>query len=92
MNKKDLIDRLASENGMSRLEARKVVDLLFQRMSDTLANGDRIEFRGLGAFSIKKYDAYQGRNPRTGAGVKVNPKKLPFFKVGKDLKERVNSQ
>ncbi len=92
MNKKELIDRLAREKGIFRTEAKKVVNLAFQSMTDALAQENRVEIRGLGAFRVKKYKAYKGRNPKTGAVIKVKSKKLPFFKVGKELKERVNSK
>ena len=92
MNKKDLIDRLAGENGLSKTEAKSFVNLVFQSMATALAQGDRVEIRGFGAFTIKKYKAYKGRNPKTGAIIKVKPKKLPFFKCGKELKERVNNK
>ena len=92
MNKKELIDRLAREKGIFRIEAQKVVNLAFQSMTDALAQGDRVEIRGLGAFRVKNYKAYEGRNPKTGAVIKIKSKKLPFFKVGKKLKERVDSK
>jgi integration host factor subunit beta len=92
MNKRDLIDRLAREKEIFRTEAKKVVDLVFQGMAGALAQGDRVEIRDLGSFTVKKYRAYEGRNPKTGAVIPVKPKKLPFFKVGKELKERVNSK
>jgi integration host factor subunit beta len=89
MNKQDLIDHFAREKRLSKAEAKAFVDLFFQSITDTLAKGDRVEIRGLGAFSIREYDEYRGRNPKTGEVVKVKPQKLPFFKVGKELKERV---
>ena len=92
MNKKDLIDRLARKKRISKTDAKRVVNLVFQRMAGALAQGNRVEIRGLGSFTVKKYRAYKGRNPQTGEVTKVKPKKLPFFKVGKELKERVNSQ
>ena len=92
MNKRDLIEQLADENGLSRLNSKKVVDLFFKSMAGALAQGDRAEIRGFGAFTVKEYRAYEGRNPKTGETIAVKPKKLPFFKVGKDLKERVNSK
>ena len=90
MNRQDLIDLLAKEQGLSKAEAKKVVDIIFQSMTDTLASGDRVEIRGLGSFVVRKYRAYAGRNPKTGEAVKVKRKKLPFFKAGKELKERVD--
>lgn len=75
---------------LSKAEAAGVIDLIFDKMSETLARGDRLEVRGLCSFYIKEYDAYTGRNPKTGEKLKIKPKKLPFFKAGKELKERVN--
>jgi integration host factor subunit beta len=66
------------------------VNVCFNEMSAALASGDRVEIRGLGAFSVKKYREYTGRNPKTGELIKIEPKKLPFFKCGKELKERVS--
>ena len=66
MNKAELIERLAKENGLSKAEAKMSVDLTFQIMADALAQGDRIEVRGLGSFEVRKYRAYKGRNPKTG--------------------------
>ena len=90
MNKLELIDTLRDECRISKKEAATIVDLFFGKISDALAEGDRVEIRGLCSFYIKKYKAYAGRNPKTGEKVKVKPKKLPFFKIGKELKERVN--
>jgi integration host factor subunit beta len=90
MNKVDLIQALKDPNHLSRLEAEKIVTLFFDQMAEALAQGDRVEIRGLCSFFVKKYKAYTGRNPKTGAKVKIKPKKLPFFKVGKELKERVD--
>ena len=92
MNKKELTERLAQEKEIFRTDAKKVVDLVFQSMADTLAQGCKVEIRGFGAFRVKKYKAYQGRNPKTNEVIKVKRKRLPFFKVGKALKERVNSK
>ena len=90
MNKIDLIQALKDSNHLSKLEAEAVVNLFFNKMANALAKGDRVEIRGLCSFFIKKYKAYTGRNPKTGEKVKIAPKKLPFFKVGKELKERVD--
>jgi len=90
MNKLDLIEALKAEAGLTKNEATAVVNLFFNEMIDALANGDRVEIRGLCSFYVKKYKAYTGRNPKTGEQVKIKPKKLPFFKCGKELKERVN--
>jgi integration host factor subunit beta len=90
MNKVDLIQALKNSNNLSRLEAEKIVTLFFDQMTEALAQGERVEIRGLCSFYVKKYKGYTGRNPKTGEKVKIKPKKLPFFKVGKELKERVD--
>ena len=90
MNQIDLINALRVENGLSLKDADAVVRLFFDEMKTALANGDRVEIRGLCSFSIKEYGAYTGRNPRSGKKVNVKPKKLPFFKCGKELKKRVD--
>jgi integration host factor subunit beta len=90
MNKIDLIQSLNESNNLSKSEAETVINLFFNKMADALAQGDRVEIRGLCSFSVKKYEGYTGRNPKTGELVKVAPKKLPFFKAGKELKERVD--
>jgi integration host factor subunit beta len=90
MNKIDLIQALKNSNNLSRLEAEKIVTLFFDKMADALAKGDRVEIRSLCSFFVKEYAGYTGRNPKTGEKVKVARKKLPFFKVGKELKERVD--
>jgi integration host factor subunit beta len=90
MNKLELIDTLKNEGMISKKEAATIVDLFFDKISEALAEGDRVEIRGLCSFYVKKYKAYAGRNPRTGERVQVTPKKLPFFKIGKELKERVD--
>jgi integration host factor subunit beta len=90
MNKLELIDMLKNECRLSKKEAAAIVDLFFDRMSEALAKGDRVEIRGLCSFYVKEYRSYQGRNPKTGESVQVAPKKLPFFKSGKELKERVD--
>ena len=90
MNKSDLVRALCRENVLTKKEAESVVNICFNEMSAALASGDRVEIRGLGAFSVKKYKAYNGRNPKIGEVIRVKPKKLPFFKCGKELKERVD--
>ena len=91
MNKLDLTVALKNETQITKLEAATVVDLFFNEMANALAKGDRVEIRGLCSFYIKKYKAYAGRNPRTGEKVKIKSKKLPFFKCGKELRDRVDS-
>ena len=90
MNKADLIEALAVKEGLQGKEAYTIVNLIFDGFTDTLKKGGRIEIRGFGSFSVREYGAYTGRNPKTGKKVDVKPKRLPFFKVGKELKERVN--
>lgn len=90
MNKIDLIIALKNETDLTKSEARAVVNLFFDEMSNALASGDRVEIRGLCSFYVKQYKAYTGRNPKTGEPREVKPKKLPFFKVGKELMERVD--
>ena len=90
MNKLELINALRDECQISKNEAAAVVDLFFNEMANALAKGDRVEIRGLCSFYVKKYKAYAGRNPRTGEPTSVKSKKLPFFKCGRELKERVN--
>ena len=90
MNKLELISVLRQEMDLSKPDAAKIVDLFFDNMADVLADGDRVEIRGLCSFHVKKYKSYVGRNPRSGEKVPIKPKKLPFFKAGKELKERVN--
>jgi integration host factor subunit beta len=90
MNKLELIDMLKSECRISKKEASTVVDIFFDSMAEALARGDRVEIRGLCSFYVKEYPSYLGRNPKTGERVRVAPKKLPFFKSGKELKERVD--
>jgi integration host factor subunit beta len=90
MNKADLINALMNETEITNVEAARVVATFFNEMSDALANGDRVEIRGLFSFYVKQYKSYTGRNPKTGEIAQVGSKKLPFFKVGKELKERVD--
>jgi integration host factor subunit beta len=90
MNKLELIATLKDECQISKKEAADVVDIFFDQISTALADGGRVEIRGLCSFFVKEYESYQGRNPMTGETVTVTPKRLPFFKVGKELKERVD--
>ncbi len=89
MNKLELISALKNEADISKPEAAKIVEIFFDRMSAALSAGERVEIRGLCSFFVKEYKAYTGRNPKTGERVPINPKKLPFFKSGKELRERV---
>ena len=90
MNKADLIEALAVKEGLKEEEAYAIINLILDGFTDTLKNGDRIEIRGFGSFTVRNYGAYTGRNPKTGQQTKVGVKKLPYFKVGKELKDRVN--
>lgn len=90
MNKLELISALKDEANISKSEAAKVVQIFFEFMADAMARGERVEIRGLCSFYVKEYKSYVGRNPKTGAKVTIQPKKLPFFKSGKELKERVD--
>jgi integration host factor subunit beta len=81
---------LSKETGLAPGKAEQVVRMAFNSMEKALVNGERIEIRGLGSFSIKHYDGYMGRNPKTGEILPVKPKRLPFFKCGKELKDRVD--
>ncbi|RLD97986.1 MAG: integration host factor subunit beta [Bacteroidetes bacterium] len=91
MNKADLIQTLCTTNGLSKSEATKIVSIFFEQMATTLEKGNRVEIRGLCSFYVKDYPGYTGRNPKTGDTVEIAPKKLPFFKCGKGLRERVDS-
>ena len=90
MNKSQLIEALAKAENLALKKAEEVVNTVFGDMEKALANGERVEIRGFGCFKIKQYEGYQGRNPKTGEIINVSSKKLPFFKVGKELKERVD--
>ena len=90
MNKSDLIEALVKKEGLKGKDAADIVNLVFKGFAKTLKESGRIEIRGFASFSVREYGAYTGRNPKTGQQTKVNPKKLPYFKVGKELKERVN--
>jgi integration host factor subunit beta len=89
MNKSDLVEALSEREDLTKTKAEEIINLVFAEMTDALVKGDRVEIRGLGSFKVKSYDGYKGRNPKTGERIKVKPKKLPFFKCGKELKERV---
>lgn len=91
MNKSELIEKLAEMSGLNVLQSEEIVNLIYRKMRDTMMNGGRVEIRGFGSFVVKEYEGYQGRNPKTGAKIPVPPKKLPFFKVGKELKERIDN-
>jgi integration host factor subunit beta len=90
MNKSGLIEAVSRKENITEKRAVEVVNLIFKGFTDELKKGGRIEIRGLGSFVVRDYEAYTGRNPKTGKNIKVSPKKLPFFKVGKELKEKVD--
>ena len=90
MTKSDLIEQVAAQLNLPKGKAELIINTIFDSMEESLKAGNRIEIRGFGSFEIRRYKAYEGRNPRTGDPVGVHPKRLPFFKVGKELKERVN--
>lgn len=91
MTKSDLIEAVANSLKLPKGKAELIINSIFASMEDALKSGERIEIRGFGSFEVRNYKSYEGRNPRTGAPVRVAPKRLPFFKVGKELRERVNS-
>ncbi len=90
MNKSQLIETLSRIENLPLKKAEEVVNTVFGDMERALIEGERVEIRGLGSFKVKQYDGYKGRNPKSGEIIEVSPKKLPFFKVGKELKERVD--
>ena len=90
MNKVQLIQALKDATDLTKPQSAAVVDIFFNEMAEELAKGGRVEIRGLCSFHVREYGSYTGRNPKTGKKVKIKPKKLQFFKVGKELKERVD--
>ncbi len=91
MIKSELIAKLAEENPhLYQRDVERIVSTIFESISEALASGDRVELRGFGAFSVKHRDGRVGRNPRTGESVDVPEKSVPFFKTGKELRERLN--
>jgi integration host factor subunit beta len=90
MNKSDLISLLATGENLTEVQAARIVKLIFDGFTDALVKGDRIEIRGVGSFALREYKTYVGRNPKTGRKIEVKPKRSPCFKVGKELKEKVN--
>ena len=91
MNKSELVKALADQSNISLDEATLVVNTFVYSMKDSLLEGGRVEIRGFGSFKVKEYGSYAGRNPRTGEKVAVEPKRLPFFRAGKELKEYLNA-
>jgi len=91
MIKSELVQRIANRNPHLYVrDVEKIVNAILDEITDALSRGDRVELRGFGAFSVKHRDARVGRNPRTGAHVPVNEKTVPFFKTGKEMRERLN--
>jgi len=90
MTKSDLINHVSRERNIPAARAESIVNAIFDSIEATLQRGERIEIRGFGSFEIRRYRAYAGRNPRNGAKVDVAAKNLPFFKVGKEMKDRIN--
>ena len=91
MTKSDLVERLTEKTNLTKKKVEAIVNCVFDTMFEALVNSDRIEIRGFGSWYVKDYKSYTGRNPKTGTSVKVGEKKLPFFKVGKELKEMVDN-
>ena len=91
MNKSQLIEALAKDQDLTIKNAELVVTDFFESIEEALAKGERVEIRGFGSFKVKSYQGYKGRNPKTGSVINVSEKRLPFFKVGKELKERVDA-
>jgi integration host factor subunit beta len=92
MKKSDVILALSEKEGLREQEAFEIVNMVFSGFTETLRKGGRVEIRGFGSFTVRDYSPYQGKNPKTGKRVDVGPKKLPYFKVGKELKEKVNKR
>ena len=90
MNKLELISTLKERADLTKAEAAEVIKIFFDSLADAFVAGERVEIRGLCSFHIKEYKSYVGRNPKTGQKVKIPPKRLPFFKCGKELRERVD--
>lgn len=90
MTKSELIDAVARTTKITKSRAEQVVNVIFDTLTDALKRGEGIEIRGFGSFTVRPYKPYSGRNPRTGEAVMVPAKRLPFFKVGKELRELVN--
>jgi integration host factor subunit beta len=89
MTRSDLVEKLAIEKNINKSVAEKIILEIFKSMTESLISGGRVEIRGFGSFEVRKYEGYIARNPKTGVKLEVKPKKLPFFKTGKDLKERI---
>ncbi|HEY5975771.1 MAG TPA: integration host factor subunit beta [Geobacteraceae bacterium] len=91
MTKSELVEKIVEANGvLSRKESEQVVNIIFDAMTEALKKGDKVEIRGFGSFTIREREAREARNPKSGEVVKIPAKKTPFFKTGKELRERVN--
>jgi len=90
MTKSDLIELLVSRTNLPKKRIEQIVNCVLDSLFEALVSGDRIEIRGFGSWYVKSYKSYTGRNPKTGSTVKVREKRLPFFKVGKELKKRID--
>ncbi|MDE3269692.1 MAG: integration host factor subunit beta [Pseudomonadota bacterium] len=91
MVKSNLVEKLSERADITLMKAEEIVDIFFNSISDALARGERVEIRGFGAFAVRSYRAYEGRNPKTGEKIQVPPKKLPFWKTGMQLRHRVDA-
>jgi len=89
MNKMDIINKLASDINVNQKIAKIAVDTIIDSVKNAITKNERVEIRGFGSFTLREYKAYKGRNPKSGETVNVEPKKLPYFKVGKELKEMI---
>lgn len=92
MVRSELVELLAQRADITLQKAEELVDMLFDAVSESLVNGDRVEIRGFGAFTVRDYSSYEGRNPKTGERLVVPPKTLPFWKTGQELKQRVDTK
>lgn len=91
MNRVDLSKEIAAKTGLSQKDALKYIDLITDAIIDSMERGDKVEIRGFGSFTVKNYDAREGRNPKSGEKILIPAKRLPAFKAGKDLKEKLNA-
>ncbi len=89
MNKMDIINKLAADTNLNQKISKIAVDTIIDSIKKAITNDERVEIRGFGSFTLREYKAYKGRNPKSGETVSVEPKKLPYFKVGKELKEMI---
>jgi len=91
MTKSELVQTLAEQQDLPLQDSRSIVDTILETMAEAMVRGENVEIRGFGSFQVREYETYTGRNPKTGEKIAVTPKKLPFFKVGKELREQVNA-